>query len=98
MELSDYAEKLVRTAKLSHALPDPFTTDGVKDFGQIDEGRAEVSVLFLALLLELTCSRYVNCSTTFSEATLPLWQTSIFQVLSDAVEENSGKDLDSNDK
>jgi hypothetical protein len=94
VELPQHVNELVRASKLSHDLPQPFATDGVECFSKVNKRRVEISVLFLALFLELAGGKnHVNRPTTFSEATLTLWQVSILQVLNQTVEKNSGEDL-----
>ena len=48
----------------------------------------------MALLLELSiCKNHVHCASTSTEATLTLREMSLFEVLYEAVEEDSGEDL-----
>ena len=48
----------------------------------------------MALLLELSiCKDHAHCASTSTEATLTLREMSLFEVLYEAVEEDSGEDL-----
>ena len=94
MELSDNGDELPRAAILCHDLPEALSADSVKRLGQIDVGGEQVGVLFLALLLELSCRKHhVDCSTFFPEATLTLGKEILLQVSYQAVEEDSGECL-----
>ena len=55
LELPHNCYELGRTAKLRHNFPKNLTTDCIKCFGKFNKGHVEVHVLFLTLLLKLSC-------------------------------------------
>ena len=63
LELPRHWYELGRTAKLCHNVPKSLTTDCAKCFGKVNKGLVEVPILFLALLLKLSCCEdHANCS------------------------------------
>ncbi|BHF74991.1 hypothetical protein SprV_0501808400 [Sparganum proliferum] len=66
----------------------------VKGFRQIYEGKVEVGLQFLTLLLQLTDGEdHVGCSTMTAEVPLAFQQESLVQMADETVEKNARKDL-----
>lgn len=58
-------------AKLLHFLPLVISADHIEGLSQIDEGQEEVTMLLMAIFLELACSKYhIDSSSFCAEATL----------------------------
>ena len=82
MELSDQSDEVLRTAKLVHNLPQPIMADCVRGFGQVHKGNVAADILFLTLLLQLSCKKcHIYHYTSLAEATLTLWQQFLLYVL-----------------
>ena len=74
MELACDGDELSWTTILFHDPPEALSTNSVKSLGQINVGRVQVSVLLLALFLELpSCKYHVNGPAILAESTLALW-------------------------
>ena len=70
-----------------HDSPKAVSADRVKYLDQINISRVEVSVLFLILLLKLSCSKHhVNSPTFLTEAALTLRWESLFEMLVVAIQ------------
>ena len=73
MELSNDGDEFFGAALFCHDSPKAVSGDHVKCLGQMNIGRVEVNVLFLILLLHLSCRKHrVNCRTFLTEAALTL--------------------------
>ena len=74
--------------------PESLPTDCIEGLGQVNEGRIEVTLLFHTFLLELTGGKdRVGGSSTCAEAALTLREVTLFQVIQQAVEYDTGQDL-----
>ena len=77
--------------KMAHRPP---TADGIKSLCEIHKQYVEVLVLLAALLLYLAYREdHVYCSPVTPEAALALGDYIVQQVLSDAVQDDTGHDL-----
>lgn len=66
--------------------PKALYADSVKSLGQIDVSGVQVGVLFLTLLLQLTCSEHhVDCTAIRPEAALTLEKEAILKVSNETV-------------
>ena len=80
--------------ELGHHLPEILSAHGVKGLCKINKGCVDVSVLFLALLIKLPCRKdHIHCSSSSTKAALTLREMFSFEVLDEAVEEDSGKNF-----
>ena len=85
MKLSNDGDEFFRAAIFCHDFPNAVTAEHVRCFGQINISRVEVSILFLTLLLQLSCSKHhVNSPMFLMEATLTLHLESMFKMAVDA--------------
>ena len=74
MKLSNDDDEFFGAAVFCYDSPKAVSADRVKCSGQINISRVEVSVLFLTLFLQLSCSKHhVNSPTFLTEVALTLW-------------------------
>ena len=96
MKLTHHLNALLWAAKLRHDPPQALAADSVEGFSSINKSCVQVTVLLLTLLLKLaSCEDHVDSSTTFSEATLCLWQQALFEVRDQTIQQDSRKDFPS---
>jgi len=91
--LADNCDELGCAAEFVHDFPELIPTNCIKGLGQINEGREEVTMLFLPFLLELAGAKNrVSFSFTCAEAGLALRQETLLLVTEQTVKENTGQD------
>ena len=94
VEGSDDADEPFWTTELGQDGPQTPTADGIKSLCEIHKQYVEVLVLLAALLLYLAYREdHVYCSPVMPEASLALGDYIVQQVLSDAVQDDTGHDL-----
>ena len=91
MKLSNDDDEFFEAAIFCHDSPKVVSADHVKCLGQINISREEVGVLFLTLLLQQSsCKHHVNSLTFLTESPLSLQQDSMFKMVVDAIQKDSG--------
>lgn len=79
-------QQLCLASVLRHDSPKALFADSVKSLGQIDVSGVQVGVLFLKLVLQLTCNEHhVDCTEILPEAALTLGQEAILKVCNETV-------------
>lgn len=86
VQLSNDGDDFYWASVLRIDSPKALSADSVKSLGQVDVSGVQVRVLFLTLLLQLTCSEHhVDCTAILPEAALTLGQEAILKVFNETV-------------
>ena len=87
VKLSHNADEFCWASKFEHDLPKSVSANCVECFCEIDISGIKVHVLFLTFFLQLPCGEDHVCGpSVFPEATLALWEETVFKVKVEAIE------------